>query len=69
MTTNRKEELVLRALKGSDGLRWAELPDTIGFTTLHRMERAGLIEQIANDAGPFSLRARWRTKKRNDRTA
>lgn len=68
MTTKRKEQLVLRALKGSDGLRWIDFPDSIGFTTLHRMERAGLIEQIANDAGPFSLRARWRTKKRSDRT-
>jgi hypothetical protein len=64
MTTKRKEQLVLKALKGSDGLRWADLPDTIGFTTLHKMEKAGLIEQIANDAGPFSLRARWRIKGR-----
>jgi hypothetical protein len=64
MTLKKKEQRVLKALKGSTGLRWIDLPDSVGFTTLHRMERAGLIEQVGNDTGPFSLRTRWRLKQK-----
>lgn len=65
VTSKKKEQRVLKALKGSEGLCWSDLPDTIGFTTLHRMEKAGLIEQVSSDVGPFSFRARWRLKEKS----
>ena len=58
-----KEERVIAALQDGEILRWCEMPKSIGFTTLHAMEKKGLIEQIADGVDPYSMKARWRLRR------
>ena len=65
--SSAKVEKVLSALQAVDSLSWYEMPDAVGFSTLHSMEKRGLIEQVANGASPHSMKARWRLKPRDER--
>jgi hypothetical protein len=54
-----KERHVLAALSNGAALRWCDMPDRIGHTTLHQMVEKGLIKQVENRAGPYSKHLRW----------
>jgi hypothetical protein len=57
--TSAKERQVLDALANGDALRWCDMPDRIGHTTLRQMVEKGLIKQVENGAGPYSKHLRW----------
>ena len=57
---NMKEKRVLSALSSGKELRWCDMPNAIGYTTLISMTKSGLIEQVPPDASPHSRDARWR---------
>jgi hypothetical protein len=50
---------VLVALSRGDALRWCDMPDRIGHTTLRQMVEKDLIKQVENGAGPYSKHLCW----------